>query len=229
MAFGVICSCCGQKGERPESTAPDAFFTCAPCQEDPASGPPDMSVHTIPVETGTVRLEAAAAFEMLSPKEQAYALAVGRASWEGAKICLLQCSAESVPIFSLLQLVFSAEPVAKLTEAAVAAGLSEEEVSQGMMYVAAFYGNLGNYKSFGDTKFVPEIPAERFKLLLTAGAAAQTSTSTAARRAPPSSARASRRKANTKSTRSTPRPDLSYRTRTAVGNPFRTLRRSTVQ
>ena len=27
-----------------------------------------------------------------------------------------------------------------------------------LIYAAAFYGNLGNYKSFGDTKFVPDLP-----------------------------------------------------------------------
>lgn len=27
-----------------------------------------------------------------------------------------------------------------------------------MIYAAAFYGNLGNYKSFGDTKFIPDLP-----------------------------------------------------------------------
>mgnify|MGYP006156074501 CR=1 FL=1 len=40
-----------------------------------------------------------------------------------------------------------------------------------MIYVAAVYGNLGNYKSFGDTKFVPALTAAQFKLLLTAGKA----------------------------------------------------------
>ena len=157
MAIGYICPCCGESGVRPEDVDAAVLFMCAPCGSQPKAPPPDMTVHTIPLDTPVVRLEASAAFEMLTPTERAYAHALGKADWEGAKICLLQCSAESVPIFSLLQLVFSAEPVAKLTEAAVAAGLSEEEVSQGMMYVAAFYGNLGNYKSFGDTKFVPEI------------------------------------------------------------------------
>ena len=56
-----------------------------------------------------VNLEASAPFGMLTPTEQAYAHALGRADWEGAKICLLQCSAESTPIFCLLQLVFSAQ------------------------------------------------------------------------------------------------------------------------
>ena len=27
-----------------------------------------------------------------------------------------------------------------------------------LIYAAAFYGNLGNYKSFGDTKFIPDLP-----------------------------------------------------------------------
>lgn len=30
-----------------------------------------------------------------------------------------------------------------------------------MVYVAAFYGNLGNYKSFGDTKFIPAVSKVR--------------------------------------------------------------------
>lgn len=26
-----------------------------------------------------------------------------------------------------------------------------------LIYAAAFYGNMGNYKSFGDTKFIPNV------------------------------------------------------------------------
>ena len=173
MAIGFICACCGTKGERPDDAAVelDAALMCMACEEDPVAQPPDMSVHTIPADTGVVRLEAAAAFEGLTPTERAYAYALGKADWEGAKICLLQCSAESTPIFSLLQLVFSAQPVADLLAAAAAKGLSDDEVAQAMIYVAAVYGNLGNYKSFGDTKFVPALTAAQFKLLLTAGKA----------------------------------------------------------
>jgi dipeptidyl-peptidase-3 len=175
MAIGYICPCCGVHGERPEAAAEaldDAvLFMCVPCGEMPKAPAPDMSVHTIPADTPVVELEATKAFGMLTPKEQSYAHALGRADWEGAKICLLQCSAESAPIFSLLQLVFSAQPVAELSAAATAAGLSDGELAQALMYCAAFYGNVGNYKSFGDTKFVPELPAERFQLLLTAGKA----------------------------------------------------------
>eukprot|EP00427_Karlodinium_veneficum_P013530 CAMPEP_0169072168 /NCGR_PEP_ID=MMETSP1015-20121227/6048_1 /TAXON_ID=342587 /ORGANISM="Karlodinium micrum, Strain CCMP2283" /LENGTH=610 /DNA_ID=CAMNT_0009131301 /DNA_START=71 /DNA_END=1901 /DNA_ORIENTATION=- len=120
----------------------------------------DMSVYTIPVDTEVVVLEATEPFKLLTPQEQAYAEALGRADWEGAKICLLQCSAESVPIFSLLQLVYSAQPVEDLVASAKAKGVTEEEVAKALMYSAAFYGNLGNYKSFGDTKFVPALAAD---------------------------------------------------------------------
>lgn len=130
-----------------------------------------MSIYTIPLETDVVGLDAAIAFANLTPTEKSYAYHLGRADWEGAKICLLQCSPESVPIFALLQLVFAAQPVRELVAAAEAKGLSADEVSKALMYAAAFYGNLGNYKSFGDTKFVPDLLPERFKLFLASGAA----------------------------------------------------------
>ena len=40
-----------------------------------------------------------------------------------------------------------------------------------MLYCAAFYGNLGNYKSFGDTKFVPALAPPRLRLFLAGSAA----------------------------------------------------------
>lgn len=172
MPIGYICPCCGIRGERDEiPTGGDVAFTCMPCNANPKSALPDMSVHTIPVETEIVCLDATEAFGLLTSKEQAYAHALGRADWEGAKICLLQCSPESVPIFSLLQLVFSAQTVQDLTVAAKAKGLTDEEIQRILVYAAAFYGNLGNYKSFGDTKFVPDVPAEKMKIFLTAGGA----------------------------------------------------------
>ena len=45
----------------------------------------------------------------------------------------------------------AAQPLDDLVAAAKAKGLSDDEIAQVLMYSAAFYGNLGNYKSFGDT------------------------------------------------------------------------------
>ncbi|XP_060679496.1 dipeptidyl peptidase 3 [Hemiscyllium ocellatum] len=35
-----------------------------------------------------------------------------------------------------------------------------------LVYAAGVYSNMGNYKSFGDTKFVPNLPQEKFKALV---------------------------------------------------------------
>ncbi|GCC18458.1 hypothetical protein chiPu_0022092, partial [Chiloscyllium punctatum] len=35
-----------------------------------------------------------------------------------------------------------------------------------LVYAAGVYSNMGNYKSFGDTKFVPNLPQEKLKALV---------------------------------------------------------------
>ncbi len=50
------------------------------------------------------------------------------------------------------------------------AGVSKDEFHDFMQYVAAFYGNMGNYLSFGDTKFIVNLrssnhPAPHFTTL----------------------------------------------------------------
>lgn len=35
-----------------------------------------------------------------------------------------------------------------------------------MVYTAAFLNNMGNYRGFGDTKFVPEVAQEKFFALI---------------------------------------------------------------
>ena len=145
MVFGYKCPCCGNAAEE-RAPADDGTFmlpVCMSCDDDPNAAPPDMSVYTIPLETSVVFLEASAAFAGLTEKERLYAYWIGKASWDGAKICLLQCSAESVPSFCLLQAVFSAQPLPALLEGAKAKGLIDTEVERALMYSAAFYGNLG--------------------------------------------------------------------------------------
>mmetsp|Transcript_25207 Transcript_25207/g.30994 ORF Transcript_25207/g.30994 Transcript_25207/m.30994 type:complete len:791 (-) Transcript_25207:719-3091(-) len=177
MVHGRICSCCGEKRtvlDRDESANTNQVFWCQPCAEDgdgDAPPPPlDMSIYTIPTTTTVVVLDATQAFEGLTLTEKHYALELSRADWAGSKICLLQCSPESPLIFSLLQFVFSnTEDIALMAARAKDAGFTEEEVKEAMMYCAAFYGNLGNYKSFGDTKFVPVLSPAWFRLFLVSG------------------------------------------------------------
>lgn len=49
---------------------------------------------------------------------------------------------------------------------ALSLGLEQQEIDKALMYCASFFGNMGNYKSFGDTKFIPDIPKDRFILFL---------------------------------------------------------------
>jgi len=53
-----------------------------------------------------------------------------------------------------------------LETAASEAGVTNEEWKKFLSYIAAFYSNTGNYHSFGDNKFVPELTPEKFKTIL---------------------------------------------------------------
>lgn len=85
-----------------------------------------------------------------------YAYHMARAAWEGSKICWFQRCYEGPALFVLLKLVFGAGVEAQKVKA-LAAGVSEEQWNQFMAYSAAVFNNCGNFRSFGDTKFVPEL------------------------------------------------------------------------
>eukprot|EP00930_Biecheleria_cincta_P024341 TRINITY_DN17432_c0_g1_i1.p1 TRINITY_DN17432_c0_g1~~TRINITY_DN17432_c0_g1_i1.p1 ORF type:complete len:776 (-),score=144.53 TRINITY_DN17432_c0_g1_i1:259-2586(-) len=179
MVLGYVCPCCGIKDDWLEEFTKkgDDDLVCKPCHNEDGGysgglsigkkAELDLSVYTIPLDTSVVCLKGREAFDLLSDTEKAYAYYVGKASWEGAKICLLQCSPESVPLFSLFQLVFSHQPVEEtIRKAKEGGGLTEDEIKEALMYIAAFYGNFGNYKSFGDTKFVPSLQPSKLKAFL---------------------------------------------------------------
>jgi len=124
-----------------------------------------------PNDIGVSTLDATQAFDGLSPKEKLYALHIANASWAGALICLFQCSYEAPVIFTLLQLTFSGEKDDGFARLKTAAGMSEEDWTAFLTFAAAFHANFGNYKSFGDSKIIPAIPAEAFYKVLTASTA----------------------------------------------------------
>lgn len=135
-------------------------------------------------DTPVSKLECKVAFENLSDNEKLYAHYLSRASFEGGLIVLLQTSPESVPIFLLLQELFGGQSVQELKDLGQC---TEDEWKVGafaevsnnircytriivvndimypllqalVTYAAAFYCNMGNYKGFGDTKFIPGLP-----------------------------------------------------------------------
>ncbi|XP_015758341.1 PREDICTED: dipeptidyl peptidase 3-like [Acropora digitifera] len=133
-----------------------------------SNGDQDISQYIISRDIEINPLDCKTAFAGLSDKEKLYAHYLCRAAWEGSLICLLQTSPESPPIFLLLQHLFHSETAEELKERALVPedGLSKEEFESFLIYAAAFYGNLGNYKSFGDTKFVPDLPKEKLQKIV---------------------------------------------------------------
>ena len=53
-------------------------------------------------------------------------------------------------------------------------GLTEQEITAYFVYCSGFYGNMGNYKGFGDSKFVPNMEEERMEMLVKASKAYKT-------------------------------------------------------
>ncbi|KAL7978244.1 hypothetical protein Chor_014783 [Crotalus horridus] len=116
------------------------------------------SHYVLPNDIGIATLECAEAFELLSPEEKPYAHYLSRACWYGGLVVLLQTSPESPTIYVLLSRIFRTQDPSQLQEAF-------------LVYTAAIYANMGNYKSFGDTKFVPNLPKEKLKQLVWASQA----------------------------------------------------------
>lgn len=108
------------------------------------------------------------AFAGLTPREQRYAYHLSQASWHGSLAVLHQTSPESPLIFHLLQRVLGAQPTAELREAARAAGVADADIDHFFLYAAGFYSNMGNYKSFGDTKIIPGCTPEAFASIVRA-------------------------------------------------------------
>ena len=112
-------------------------------------------------------------FGQLTDTEALYAYYMARASWDGAKVCWFQRSYEGPALFVLLKLVFG-KGIDTLKEQSIAAGVTEEQWAQFITYSAAVFNNCGNFKSFGDTKFVPELDNAAFKKIFESSSAFQT-------------------------------------------------------
>jgi len=116
----------------------------------------------IETRTRIMSIDCSKAFGGLDEKEKLYSYYFSRASWEGAKICYFQRSYESPALFYLILKVFSIQSLEEVKSQTLKAGFSEEEWTQLTAYLAGFLQNCGNYFSFGDNKFIPQISKEKF-------------------------------------------------------------------
>lgn len=93
-------------------------------------------------------------FPLLTKQEQLYAHYMSKASHAGTRIVLRQVSHESESIYDTLLYVHS-QLNGKYPDA--------NETKLYLDYVSQFLANLGNYKSFGDAKFIPGCSKEFFE------------------------------------------------------------------
>jgi len=88
-------------------------------------------------------------------------------------VVLLQTSQESPDIFRFIHRINTKQEVETLKTAALNVGLTEQEVTAYLVYNSGIYGNMGNYKGFGDSKFVPNLDKDRMELLMKSSQAYQ--------------------------------------------------------
>jgi dipeptidyl-peptidase III len=111
-----------------------------------------------------VRLEIAPHFNALNPQERRYAHHLSRASFLGTRVTLAQVSPESVPIYDLIIALHKACD-GDYKQLGEKTGVDAEKVKWWVEYAAMFLGNCGNYKGFGDSKFIPRIDEEDLETL----------------------------------------------------------------
>jgi dipeptidyl-peptidase III len=105
-----------------------------------------------------VRLEIAPHFNALNAQQKRYAHHLSRASFYGTRVTLAQVSPESIPIYDLIITIHKACK-GDYKSLASSTGASDDAVRQWLEYAAQFLGNCGNYKGFGDSKFIPRVEA----------------------------------------------------------------------
>lgn len=121
-----------------------------------------------------VPLEIEKHFNALDDQQKRYAHFISRASFLGNRIILRQVSPESEPIYDfILALYKSCDGNWKALQ--LKSGVSDEGLTQFLEYAAQFLGNTGNYKSFGDAKFIPRCPESVVAALASTSLDAETS------------------------------------------------------
>ncbi|KAK9324302.1 peptidase family M49-domain-containing protein [Lipomyces orientalis] len=113
-------------------------------------------------------------FEKLTETEKLYAHYFSKAAHYGTRIVLRQVSPASEQVFDLILTFYRAvtasspgTPIADILTAAPFS-LSEEDSTYLLEYFSQFLSNLGNYKSFGDVKFIPRISSTSFAAAIAA-------------------------------------------------------------
>ncbi|KAB2576075.1 Dipeptidyl peptidase 3 [Lasiodiplodia theobromae] len=105
-------------------------------------------------------------FEALNDQQKLYSHYLSIACFAGTRIVLRQISPESEHIYDFI-VTLHRHYNGDWKKAQKDAGLSDDELNAFLDYAAQFLGNAGNYKSFGDSKFIPRLESRQLKALAT--------------------------------------------------------------
>uniref|UniRef100_A0A7E4WD76 Dipeptidyl peptidase 3 n=1 Tax=Panagrellus redivivus TaxID=6233 RepID=A0A7E4WD76_PANRE len=137
------------------------------------AAPVQKDLYILANDTPVVQLDCETAFKNLTDKEKKYAHGIARASAEGTLIVFVQVSPEAPAIFAVLHQLFAHESVESVRARAETSGWTDDEYNALLVYASGFYANGGNYKGFGDTKFIPNVEKSKLTKLLKESAAFQ--------------------------------------------------------
>ncbi|KAI0447916.1 peptidase family M49 [Xylaria telfairii] len=132
----------------------------------------DLKHYLADAPPSVVRLEIEKHFDPLTDKQKRYAHFISRASFEGSRVVLRQISPESEPIFDFI-LALHKSSGGDWKGLQSKAGVSDDDLTHFFNYAAQFLGNNGNYKSFGDAKFIPRCSESAFAALAATSPEAQ--------------------------------------------------------
>ncbi|KAJ3287177.1 hypothetical protein HK104_008727 [Borealophlyctis nickersoniae] len=121
------------------------------------------------------RLEVKKHFDSLSDQEAKYAHYIAKASWAASKALATTISPEAPILYDMFIDAFSEPSTSSprrirkdLKEWKSKAAVSDEAWKYFMEYAAQVLNNLSNYKSFGDTKFIPRAEMKDFTAIMNA-------------------------------------------------------------
>lgn len=122
----------------------------------------EMSEYLTPKTLSYVTLDVTNSFSQLSEREKLYCYYMSKAAWQAAMIIPKQISSESPILVSLFARLFTN----KNNKEILTKQYSEEDINDFLNYVAQIFSNFGNYLSYGDKKFIPNMNKDQFEKML---------------------------------------------------------------
>ncbi|CRL05528.1 CLUMA_CG018166, isoform A [Clunio marinus] len=131
-----------------------------------------LNEFVLELKTPFEELDCREAFDGLTEKERKYLHYYSKASWYGSMISFIQTSPESPLIFPLLHQIFNEENVESLRNS-TAGKVTSDDFLAFIIYSCGVFANAGNYKGFGDTKFIPGLNEANMELIISCSKAYQ--------------------------------------------------------